>query len=171
VSLSVPRIHPIQVLIFPFCSATGTSQKLLPFDHVYPYDNRPESSAILYISTLSASQADLYEYLCSHAANDESFSIIVRYRPPPSSRTKEDSVVSTQDNQYKKNSLKGYGVELVLKRTDYLAVDDRDVGVVNDRKDLSYLGNPFNRSSDQFLIRSSPRALSCSCINRIECYD
>jgi UDP-glucose:glycoprotein glucosyltransferase len=28
----------------------------------------------------------------------------------------------------RKNSLKGYGVEMVLKRTDYLAVDDRDTG-------------------------------------------
>jgi len=124
------------VLISPFCSVNGSPQKLLPFDHVYPHNNRPQSSAILYISTLSAAQADLYEYLSTHAANDESFSFIVRYRTPPGLQSKEDSAVSTQDSQYKKNSLKGYGVELVLKRTDYLAVDDRDVGVVSDRKCL-----------------------------------
>lgn len=31
----------------------------------------------------------------------------------------------------RKNSLKGYGVEMVLKRTDYLAVDDRETASVD----------------------------------------
>ena len=61
-----------------------------------------------------------------HAKADETFEVIVRYRPVQSSTTQEDE----RDANRRKNSLKGYGVEMVLKRTDYLAVDDRDTGHV-----------------------------------------
>lgn len=106
--------------------------------------------AILYISDLSPAQADLYEYLmrrrtkASNNNNDGNedaaeglFDIIVRYRPPvartldpdsDSAKAQEESRVQLQDVNRRKNSLKGYGVEMVLKRTDYLAVDDRDTG-------------------------------------------
>lgn len=62
------------------------------------------------------------------------FDIIVRYRPPVARSLDSDleaeaqSRVQVQDVNRRKNSLKGYGVEMVLKRTDYLAVDDRDTG-------------------------------------------
>lgn len=66
------------------------------------------------------------------------FDIIVRYRPPvartldsdsDSVKAQEESRLQVQDVNRRKNSLKGYGVEMVLKRTDYLAVDDRDTGI------------------------------------------
>jgi UDP-glucose:glycoprotein glucosyltransferase len=131
--------------------------KILPFDHIYPHshsrpgrlDSNPADVAILYISDLSPAQADLYEYLMrrrnkavSNKDNDNGnengdeglFDIIVRYRPPVVRSLDSDleaeaqSRVQVQDVNRRKNSLKGYGVEMVLKRTDYLAVDDRDTG-------------------------------------------
>jgi hypothetical protein len=66
------------------------------------------------------------------ATNDNSFKIIVRYRPMPpvtsQSPMGQEEGQGVQDVNRRKNSLKGYGVEMVLKRTDYLAVDDRDTG-------------------------------------------
>lgn len=61
------------------------------------------------------------------------FDIIVRYKPTVARSLNSDSDLSraqaqVQDVNRRKNSLKGYGVEMVLKRTDYLAVDDRDTG-------------------------------------------
>ena len=126
-------------------------QKILPFDHTYSgthsgrFDSHPSDLAILYISDLSPAQADLYEYLMrrrtkavSNNPNENGdeglFDIIVRYRPPVARSLDSDleaeaqSRVQVQDVNRRKNSLKGYGVEMVLKRTDYLAVDDRDTG-------------------------------------------
>ena len=142
---------------FPTISPTTNSvpPKILPFDHIYPgthsrsgrLDSNPADVAILYISDLSPAQADLYEYLmrCRNKAfnnNDNGngsrdeglFDVIVRYRPPVVRSLDSDleaetqSRVQVQDVNRRKNSLKGYGVEMVLKRTDYLAVDDRDTG-------------------------------------------
>jgi UDP-glucose:glycoprotein glucosyltransferase len=114
--------------------------------------SHPPDVAILYISDLSPAQADLFEYLMrrrtkavSNKDNDNGnengdgglFDIIVRYKPPvarpldpesDSAKAQEESHLQVQDVNRRKNSLKGYGVEMVLKRTDYLAVDDRDTG-------------------------------------------
>jgi UDP-glucose:glycoprotein glucosyltransferase len=147
--LKFPTISPTTNYVHP---------KILPFDHIYPgthsrpvrLDSNPADVAILYISDLSPAQADLYEYLMrrrtkafnnndnGNGDGDEGlFDIIVRYRPPvartldsdsDSVKAQEESRLQVQDVNRRKNSLKGYGVEMVLKRTDYLAVDDRDTG-------------------------------------------
>ena len=117
------------ILTYPDLSASpGQIPKILPFDHIYPqaYIASPHPPAILYTPNLSSTQADLYEYLMMHAKADETFEVVVRYRPVQSSTKQEDQ----RDANRRKNSLKGYGVEMVLKRTDYLAVDDRDTGHV-----------------------------------------
>jgi UDP-glucose:glycoprotein glucosyltransferase len=132
----------------------SASARILPFDHIYPgthsrsgrLDSNSADVAILYISDLSPAQADLYEYLMrrrtkasnnTDSGNEDAaeglFDIIVRYKPPVARTldSESDSVraqAQVQDVNRRKNSLKGYGVEMVLKRTDYLAVDDRDTG-------------------------------------------
>ncbi len=95
--------------------------KILSFDHIYPNSfptSNPESSspAILYFSTFSNAQANLLFYLVTHHDKDPNFRFVVRYRP------------SLAEGPRRKNSLKGYGVEMVLKKTDYLVIDDRDTG-------------------------------------------
>jgi UDP-glucose:glycoprotein glucosyltransferase len=74
---------------------------------------------VLYLAGLSKTEGDLLAYLKSHAAQTEDFRFIVRYRP---------SLATYQHQAPAKNSLKGYGVEMVLKKTDYLTVDDRETG-------------------------------------------
>lgn len=108
-------------------SSLGASPRILSFDHIqasqavtYSVQSSPPP-AILYISSFSASFADLYLYLLEHSKIDTGFSFIVRYRPPES----ED--VAAEDDRAKV-SVKGYGVEMVMKKTDYLVVDDRDIG-------------------------------------------
>ena len=91
---------------------------VLPFDHIFPVPSIPASQtpAILYLAGLSKSEGDLFSYLRYHAARTEGFRFIVRYRP--TRRQVGDEVA-------RPNSLKGYGVGMVLKRTDYLTIDDR----------------------------------------------
>jgi UDP-glucose:glycoprotein glucosyltransferase len=59
------------------------------------------------------------EYLEEHAKRAPGFSFVVRYKPD---NAREG------DGERRRSSLGGYGVEMVLKRTDYLAVDDRVTG-------------------------------------------
>ena len=87
----------------------------LPFDHVYPplsqtLDPLP-LTAILYASFPSANFRPLHEYLMREAA-DAKLEYILRYVSP--------SLEGTRGSP-----LSGYGVALDLKKTDYLAVDDR----------------------------------------------
>lgn len=91
---------------------------MLPFDHIFPVSSIPASQtpAVLYLAGLSKAEGDLLEYLKYHAARTQDFRFIVRYRPP----------CRRIDNEVPKpNSLKGYGVGMVLKKTDYLSIDDR----------------------------------------------
>lgn len=92
---------------------------MLPFDHIFPSSDIPASNApaILYLAGLSKTEGDLVAYLKTHAAQTENFRFIVRYRP---------SLSKMDDRVKSRNSLKGYGVEMVLKKTDYLTVDDRE---------------------------------------------
>ncbi|KAJ3505081.1 hypothetical protein NLJ89_g7601 [Agrocybe chaxingu] len=91
--------------------------KILTFDHITPPPNRvierPLRSAILYGSLASANFRELHSYLLSLVSRPEPHvEYIFRHVPP--------SKVSSN-----RNYLSGYGVALDLKKTDYLAVDDR----------------------------------------------
>lgn len=130
--------------------------------------------AILYISDLSAAQADLYEYLIrrrTKASNNNDnengdeglFDIVVRYRPPVVRSLDSDleaeaqSRVQVQDVNRRKNSLKGYGVEMVLKRTDYLAVDDRDTGS-SANVGVAQVEGEFSRSTCMYIQEYGTRS-------------
>ncbi|KAJ9120827.1 hypothetical protein QFC22_002761 [Naganishia vaughanmartiniae] len=108
--------------------------RILPFDHIFPSTHIPASypPAILYLADLSRAEGDLFAYLKNHAVQDENFRFIVRYRPALSRDTEDGSAVS-------RNSLKGYGVEMVLKRTDYLTVDDRETADVGSDQQQVYV--------------------------------
>jgi UDP-glucose:glycoprotein glucosyltransferase len=67
--------------------------------------------AILYLDPDSTSNAELLNYLTYHTNTYPTFGFTVRYRPKRSTA--------------KRTVLSGYGVELALKNTDYLVVDDR----------------------------------------------
>ncbi|CAG8465787.1 2505_t:CDS:10 [Scutellospora calospora] len=85
--------------------------KLLPFDHILQY-NEITPTAILYADLLSQNFSTFHKFLSDLAKNGV-ISYVLRYRPP-----KENC-----DALY----LSGYGVELALKNTDYIVIDDRKV--------------------------------------------
>ncbi|KAK8869940.1 hypothetical protein IAR55_000508 [Kwoniella newhampshirensis] len=89
-----------------------------PFDHTFPSSSSstPTSPrAIIYYTPSSAPASSLLNYLAHHASIYPDFTYTVRYQPP-SNRSAEG---------VRKTPLAGWGVEMVLKKTDYLVVDDR----------------------------------------------
>lgn len=97
--------------------------QILPFDRILPLKRKSSHSAantaILYLNSFTPEQSNLLAYLEEHSKRAPAFSFIVRYKPDDSREG---------ESLRKKSSLGGYGVEMVLKRTDYLAVDDRATG-------------------------------------------
>ncbi|KAF8069177.1 glycosyltransferase family 24 protein [Lyophyllum atratum] len=93
--------------------------RLLTFDHIYPPPARtlqhPPRTAIFYASPSSPNFRELHSYLLSLADKPEPLVEYV-FRPIPP-KTLDDHV---------RNYLSGYGVALNLKKTDYLAIDDRN---------------------------------------------
>ncbi|KAJ5693064.1 hypothetical protein N7462_002487 [Penicillium macrosclerotiorum] len=82
----------------------------LPFDRIFGDASLPP--AVLYTDISSPMFKDFHETLSDMARNGQA-SYRVRYRPP---------------QQWVERPLfvSGYGVELALKRTDYIVIDDRD---------------------------------------------
>ncbi|KAF9461692.1 glycosyltransferase family 24 protein, partial [Collybia nuda] len=109
--------------IDPSNSSTTASSyarpQLLTFDHVYPPRARalklPPRTAIFYASLSSPNFRELHSYLLSLAKKPvPEIEYVFRHIPP-----------QTRDNTVR-NHLSGYGVALDLKKTDYLAIDDRN---------------------------------------------
>ncbi|ORY32220.1 UDP-glucose:Glyco protein glucosyltransferase-domain-containing protein [Naematelia encephala] len=92
---------------------------ILPFDHIFRDDQVGNDSpfAIFYYDSGSPASASLLYYLAQHSRKDPAFRYVVRYRP---------SIIETDHEAH--TTLSGYGVEMVLKKTDYLVVDDRSQG-------------------------------------------
>ncbi|KAL4935674.1 hypothetical protein BDV06DRAFT_206551 [Aspergillus oleicola] len=82
----------------------------LPFDRVLGHEALPP--AILYADVASPMFKDFHQTLSALAKEGE-ISYRVRYRPP-------------QHWSSRPLFVSGYGVELALKRTDYIVIDDRD---------------------------------------------
>ncbi|KAL4990969.1 UDP-glucose:glycoprotein glucosyltransferase-domain-containing protein [Aspergillus falconensis] len=82
----------------------------LPFDRILGHDSLPP--AILYADVASPMFKDFHQTLSAMAKEGE-ISYRVRYRPP-------------QHWSSRPLFVSGYGVELALKRTDYIVIDDRD---------------------------------------------
>ncbi|KAL4819346.1 UDP-glucose:glycoprotein glucosyltransferase-domain-containing protein [Aspergillus spinulosporus] len=84
--------------------------RALPFDRILGPDSLPP--AILYADVASPMFKDFHQTL-SALAKEGGISYRVRYRPP-------------QHWSSRPLFVSGYGVELALKRTDYIVIDDRD---------------------------------------------
>ncbi|RDW72327.1 putative UDP-glucose:glycoprotein glucosyltransferase [Aspergillus mulundensis] len=82
----------------------------LPFDRILGHQSLPP--AILYADVASPMFKDFHQTLSALAKEGE-ISYRVRYRPP-------------QHWSSRPLFVSGYGVELALKRTDYIVIDDRD---------------------------------------------
>ncbi|KAL3468539.1 UDP-glucose:glycoprotein glucosyltransferase-domain-containing protein [Aspergillus heterothallicus] len=103
-----------------YCSSTmeraqqdisgGLDGRELPFDRIMGQKSLPP--AILYADVASPMFRDFHQTLSALAKEGE-ISYRVRYRPP-------------QHWSSRPLFVSGYGVELALKRTDYIVIDDRD---------------------------------------------
>lgn len=98
----------------------------LPFDHVSSPAAPDAPQAVFYFSP-SPTAAPILDYLDRHATLYPSFSFAVRYRPPIDMYT-DQGARKRGDRGERRTTLSGYGVELALKKTDYLVVDDRATG-------------------------------------------
>ncbi|KAG6833463.1 hypothetical protein H0H87_006830 [Tephrocybe sp. NHM501043] len=93
--------------------------RLLTFDHIHPPPastvKRPPRTAIFYASPSSSNFRELHSYLLSLADKPlPHVEYVLRYVAPKGR------------NERVRNYLSGYGVALNLKKTDYLAIDDRN---------------------------------------------
>lgn len=79
--------------------------------------------AILYLDPDSTTTLSLLNYLIYHTNTFPLFGFVVRYKP-------------NRKLQVGRTGLSGYGVELALKNTDYLVVDDRASGATTLGKTL-----------------------------------
>ncbi|KAF2213451.1 glycosyltransferase family 24 protein [Cercospora zeae-maydis SCOH1-5] len=91
----------------------GDSVKQLPFDRILG-DVRSEKPSILYADLLSESFRKFHKTL-SQTAKEGKTSYRVRYR-------------AFEGVESRPLTVSGYGVELALKRTDYIVIDDRQDG-------------------------------------------
>jgi UDP-glucose:glycoprotein glucosyltransferase len=94
------------------------SIKELPFDHVYNPSSRAET-VVLYADILSANFNEFHSALKT-LADEGAIRYILRYRPAT-------GISTDRPLEGKPLFLSGYGVELMLKKTDYIVIDDREV--------------------------------------------
>ncbi|KAI1306453.1 hypothetical protein EDD11_004745 [Mortierella claussenii] len=87
----------------------------MDLDHVQSSQSDPSLFTILYADIYDPEFAQFRHYL-DKLATDHGLSYSIRYRPP------------TNDTEHSSLPLAGYGVELALKSTDYIVIDDRDLG-------------------------------------------
>jgi UDP-glucose:glycoprotein glucosyltransferase len=93
--------------------------KSLPFDRVS--QDGAAAQAVFYFDPedTTTHKFELLTSLDQRTRNEPSFAYIIRYKPSPDRRSGT------------KSKLAGYGVELALKKTDYLVVDDRATGDIS----------------------------------------
>lgn len=109
VQLGNKQFCDIQQFIDAYVHGKDKAQAMdvLPFDHVV-YATKKLPSAVIYTDRFSAQFDTFYKAL----RDLQDLSYIIRYRP---------SSLPSSSPLY----LAGYGVEMALKKTDYLVIDDR----------------------------------------------
>ncbi|KAJ6187832.1 hypothetical protein N7519_002740 [Penicillium mononematosum] len=120
----------------------------LPFDRVLGDVSLPP--AVLYADVASPMFRDFHETL-SDMAKQGQISYRVRYRPP-------------QHWISRPLFVSGYGVELALKRTDYIVIDDRDAEQLEERGAKSLPTDPDETKED---APDDLRPLSSSEVTRL----
>ncbi|GES84353.1 UDP-glucose:Glyco protein glucosyltransferase-domain-containing protein [Rhizophagus clarus] len=87
--------------------------KLLSFDHVLSSNAGTTKPLIILYADISSPSFVPFHQFITDLVNNEKAEYVLRYKPPKGS----------QNSLY----LAGYGVELALKKTDYIVIDDRKV--------------------------------------------
>jgi hypothetical protein len=124
----------------------STTVRGLPLDRVSRPSTTPQ--AILYFDPEGpiAQSSSLIESLDYHAGYHSDFAYIIRYRPSPG------------QNRRAKSKMAGYGVELALKKTDYLVVDDRNSGSAASGSQGQSINASLSSGSFEEILGSDPWA-------------
>ncbi|RUS34131.1 hypothetical protein BC938DRAFT_482327 [Jimgerdemannia flammicorona] len=94
--------------------ATVQPTRLLPFDHILrPVNARADSPIVIVYADITAASFPVFHEYLTEKVESTGVTYVLRYKPPS---TKGGPLYLT-----------GYGVELALKSTDYLVIDDRKV--------------------------------------------
>ncbi len=89
--------------------------EILPFDRLLGSSSHSaQAPSILYADITSPLFSQFHQTISSTARNGQT-SYRIRYRP-------------SQSQSAKRLAVNGYGIELALKRTDYIVIDDRSAG-------------------------------------------
>ncbi|KAF9915274.1 hypothetical protein BX616_006541, partial [Lobosporangium transversale] len=109
----------------------------MDLDHVQSSRNDPSLFTILYADVYDGEFTKFRKYLDTLAI-EHGLQYSIRYRP---------SVTNASERPL---SLAGYGVELALKNTDYIVIDDRDLGHNDD--DSAFGQTVFSADTEQILF-------------------
>ena len=113
--------------------------EILPFDRVLGVSSKPaQAPSILYADIMSPLFSQFHQTISSTARNGQT-SYRVRYRP-------------SQSQSAKPLAVNGYGIELALKRTDYIVIDDRSAGS-EEAEDQGLLAGS-EAAAEEFLLES-----------------
>ena len=102
--------------------------KELPFDHVY--NPAVKAEAVVLYADIQTELFKEFHHILKTLANQGIVRYILRYRPTHTASSDKPLFVS------------GYGVELMLKRTDYIVIDDREVETGTSQQDQTSQDNP-----------------------------
>ncbi|KAF9361740.1 hypothetical protein BGX26_012461 [Mortierella sp. AD094] len=120
-----------------FEKKSSSKPTTMDLDHTQSSRNDPSLFTILYADIYDPEFPEFRQYLDS-LSRDHKLQYSIRYRP---------SVKPTKGSTL---SLAGYGVELALKSTDYIVIDDRDLGHGDDNLASGQI--VFKSSTDQGLF-------------------
>lgn len=108
------QVCDFQEFVNSIKQGSEASINLLPFDHIIrPSSGVSRKTVILYTTQFSSKFAEFHNYL-TKAVDEQEITYVIRYRSPLSSLAPGTPLY-----------LSGYGVEMALKNTDYLVIDDR----------------------------------------------
>ena len=91
------------------------SPETLPFDRVLGIDSQYVSAPSVLYADITSPLFGQFHQTISSTARDGQTSYRIRYRP-------------SESQSAKRLAVNGYGIELALKRTDYIVIDDRSAG-------------------------------------------
>ncbi|KAF9438604.1 hypothetical protein BGZ76_006503 [Entomortierella beljakovae] len=122
-----------------YAKKSNTKPTTMDLDHVQSSRSDPGLFTILYADLYDPKFPEFRQYLDT-LSKDHSLQYSIRYRPP------------VNPTSYSTLSLSGYGVELALKSTDYIVIDDRDLGHGDDNIASGSGQTVFSSNTDQGLF-------------------
>ncbi|CAJ0751292.1 13332_t:CDS:2, partial [Entrophospora sp. SA101] len=126
------EIEEFKEFINSYSGSNNDNIKLLSFDHILKpnkningINNNNLPIIILYSDLNSLDFIYIHKYLID-LVNDNKIIYILRYKP----------LINNNNNNNKELYLSGYGVELALKQTDYIVLDDRNINSEDDNSNI-----------------------------------